>query len=138
MILNRLFDPLWLDADVTLRGGGTAVLQEPLHQGNIVAVGLVDLRCVPFAKTVGADALVTQIVADDPQLFLNCSFCNWENGFRFGDAVSQTVIFDVLLNDKGNCKDSAFAGLLLHHFQTEAISITNDVTEPEFQNVADP
>ena len=66
MILNRLFDPLWLDADVTLRGGGTAVLQEPLDKGDVIAVGLVDLRCVPFAKTVSADALVTQIVADDP------------------------------------------------------------------------
>ena len=137
MILNGLFDPLWLNADVTLRGGGTAVLQKPLNKGDVIAIGLVDLRCVPFAKTVGADALVTQIVADYPQLFLNCSFCNWENGFRFGDAVSQTVIFDVLLNDKGNCKHSAFACLLLHHFQSEAISITNDVAEPKVQNVAD-
>jgi len=25
---------LWFNADVTLRGGGTAVLQKPLHQGN--------------------------------------------------------------------------------------------------------
>ena len=138
MVLYCLFDSLWLDADVTLRGGGTAVLQKPLHQGDVIVVGLVDLCCVPFAKTMGADALVPQIVADDPQLFLNCSFCNWENGIGFRDAVSQTVVLNVLLNDKGNCKDSAFAGLLLHHFQTEAISITNDVTEPEFQNVADP
>ena len=137
MILYRLFDPLWLDADVTLRGGGTAVLQESLDKGDVIAVCLVDLRCVPLAKTVGADPLVTQIVADDPQLFLNCSFCNWENGFRFGDAVSQTVILNVLLNDKGNCKDSAFAGLLLHHFQTEAIAVPYDVAKSEFQNVAD-
>ena len=85
MILNSLFDSLWFNADVTLCGGGTAVLQESLDKGDVVAVGLVDLGCVPFAKTVGADALVTQIVADDSQLFLNCSFCNWENGFRFGD-----------------------------------------------------
>ena len=42
MILNRLFDPLWLDADVTLRGGGTAVLQEPLDKGDVIAVRLVD------------------------------------------------------------------------------------------------
>lgn len=137
MILNGLFDSLWLDADVTLCGGGTAMLQKPLHQGNVIAVGLVDLGCVPFAKTVGADALVTQIVADDPQLFLNCSFCNRENGFRFGDAVSQTVIFDVLLNDKGNCENSAFACLLLHHFQSEAIAVPYDVAEPKFENVAD-
>ena len=137
MLLNRLLNSLWLDADVTLCGSGTAMLQKPLNKGHVIAICLVDLRCIPFAKTVGADALVTQIVADDPQLFLNCSFCNWENGFRFGDAVSQTVIFDVLLNDKGNCKDSAFAGLLLHHFQTEAIAVPYYVAKPEFENVAD-
>ena len=66
VILNRLFDSLWFDADVTLRGGGTAVLQEPLDKGDVIAVCLVDLCCVPFAKTVGANSLVTQIVADDP------------------------------------------------------------------------
>ena len=42
MVLNGLFDPLWLDADVTLCGGGTAVLQEPLDKGNVIAVRLVD------------------------------------------------------------------------------------------------
>ena len=76
MILNGLFNPLWLNADVTLCGGGTAVLQKPLNKGDVIDIGLVDLCRIPFAETVGADALVTQIVADDPQLFLNCSFCD--------------------------------------------------------------
>ena len=58
MILNGLFDPLWLNADVTLRGGGTTVLQQPLDQCNIEAVGRVYLRCVPFAEAVGTDTLV--------------------------------------------------------------------------------
>ena len=30
MTLNRLFNPLWLNADVTLCGGGTAVLKKAL------------------------------------------------------------------------------------------------------------
>ena len=74
MILNGLFDPLRLDANVTLRGGGTAVLQEPLDKGDVIVIRLVDLRCVPLAKTVGTDSLETQIVTDNRQLFLNCSF----------------------------------------------------------------
>ena len=57
MILNSLFDPLWLDADVTLCGGGTAVLQKPLDKGDVIAICLVDFRCIPFAKTVGTDKL---------------------------------------------------------------------------------
>ena len=74
MILNSLFDSLWFNADVTLCGGGTAVLQEPLDKGDVIAVRLVDLRCVPLAKTVGADSIETQIVTDNRQLLLNCSF----------------------------------------------------------------
>lgn len=58
MVLNRLFDPLWFNADVTLRGGGTAVLQQPLHQRNIESVGLIYLRSIPLAKTMGTDTLV--------------------------------------------------------------------------------
>ena len=42
MVLNSLFDPLWLNADVTLRGGGTAVLQESLDKSDVIAVFPVD------------------------------------------------------------------------------------------------
>lgn len=45
------------NSNVTLRDGGGTVLQEPLHKGNVVAVGLVDFRSVPLAKAVCADAL---------------------------------------------------------------------------------
>ena len=55
MILNGLFDALWLNADVPLRGGCAAVLQQSLHKGNIVAVIFVNLRSVPLAEAVGAD-----------------------------------------------------------------------------------
>ena len=55
--LNGSFNSLRLNSNVTLRDGGGAVLQEPLHKGNVVAVGLVDFRSVPLAKAVCADAL---------------------------------------------------------------------------------
>ena len=47
MSLNRLFNPLRLDADITLCDGGGAVLQKPLDKGDVEAVVLVDFRCVP-------------------------------------------------------------------------------------------
>ena len=65
MVLNRLFDPLWLNADVTLGSGSGTVLQQPLHQRNVETVIVVDFRCVPLAEAVGADALIAQIVAHD-------------------------------------------------------------------------
>jgi len=55
MILNCLLNLLRLNADVSLRGGGTAVLKEPLHQCYVKAVCVVDFRCVPLAEAVGTD-----------------------------------------------------------------------------------
>ena len=58
MILNCLLNFLRFNADVPLRGGGTAVLKEPLHQCYVKAVGVVNLCCVPLAEAVGTDTLV--------------------------------------------------------------------------------
>ena len=66
VVLNCLFDLLRFDADVPLCGGCAAVLQQSLNQRNVKSVCVVDLRCIPLAETVGADPLITQIVADDP------------------------------------------------------------------------
>ena len=46
------FDPLRLNANVTLSNGGGAVLEKPLDKGNVVAVGLVDFRGIPLAEAV--------------------------------------------------------------------------------------
>ena len=113
MILNGLFDPLWLDANVTLCGGGTAVLQEPLDKGDVIAVRLVDLRCVPFTKAVSADALIAEIVTDNGKLLLHGSGCDGKEQVIFSDVVSQTVILDILGDDHGNGEDALLAGLLL-------------------------
>ena len=42
MSFNRRLDALRLHADVPLCGGCAAVLQEPLHQGDVVPAALVD------------------------------------------------------------------------------------------------
>ena len=129
MILNRLFDPLWLDADVTLRGGGTAVLQKPLHQGDVIAIGLVDLRCVPFAKTVGTNAIVSQVVTDNRQLLLDGPLGYGEDQFVPADAIAKTVIFNVLLYYKGNGKASAFSCFLFDNLQSVTVAIPDNVTK---------
>ena len=65
MVLDCGFDLLWLNADISLRGGGGTMLQQPLNQRDVVIVFVVDLRRIPFAETVSADALELQIVTDD-------------------------------------------------------------------------
>ena len=38
------------------------MLQEPLDQGNVITVFLVDLRCIPLAEAVRADTLIATLV----------------------------------------------------------------------------
>ena len=72
MSLNRPFNPLRLNADITLRHGGGAVLQKALDQGNVISVCLVNLRRIPLAEAVGADALIAQVITGDGKLLLVC------------------------------------------------------------------
>ena len=116
MILNCLLNFLRLNADVPLRGGCTAVLKEPLHQCYVKAIGIVDFGCVPFAEAVGTDTLVPQIITDNVKLLLHCPLCDRKHKVIPADAVSQTVVLHVLLNDQRNSEDTLFPRLLLHHF----------------------
>ena len=137
MVLNCLLNTLGFDADVPLGGGSGTVLQQPLDKGNVEPVFVVDFRCVPLAEAVGADALKAQIVAHDFQLLLDCPFRNGENQFIAPDAIAQTVVLNVLLNDKGNCENSALARLLLNHFQSVSVCVPHDIARAQFQNIAD-
>ena len=71
MILNRGFEFLLLDPDVALGDCSAAVLQELLDQGHVVAVCLVDLGGKEFPEAVGADALVSEEIADKFQMLLD-------------------------------------------------------------------
>ena len=62
MVLDCGFDFLRLNADVSLRSGGRTMLQQPLHQRDVVIVFVVDLRCIPLTETVGGDSLEVQMV----------------------------------------------------------------------------
>ena len=138
MSLNSCFNPLRLNADVTLGDGGGAVLQESLDKSNVVAVSLVDFRSIPFAETVCADALKTQVGTNDGKLLLNGAFCDRENQVLFTDAVPQTVVLDVLCNDQRDSKHTAFPRLLFYDLKAEAVTIPYNVTGAEFYDVADP
>ena len=89
------------------------MLQEPLDEGDVKAVILVNLRGVPFAEAVGADALVAQTVTDDGELLLNCSCGHREDQVVAAYVVAQTIVFDVLLDDQRDSEDALLACLLL-------------------------
>ena len=70
MAFNSLLHPLGLDSDISLGRGGRSMLQQFLHQCDIVTVGLINIRCVPFSETMRSYALIAQIVTHERKLFL--------------------------------------------------------------------
>ena len=128
MILYCLFDLLRFNANVSLCGTCTAMLKKPLHKCYIVAIGIVDLRCVPFAEAVGTDTLVPQVIADNVKLLLHRPFCDRKHKVVPADAVPQTVIFHVLLNNQRDREHTALAGLLLRDFQPVTIPVPDNIT----------
>lgn len=90
------------------------MLQEPLHKRNIITVALVNLGCIPFPEAVSADALIAKIIADKRKLLLNGPLCDREDKLIRLDAMAQTEVLNVLLDDKRDGEGSALSGLLLN------------------------
>jgi len=132
-----LLYPMRLDADVALCGACGTVLQEPLNKGDVIAIVFVYLCCVPFAEAVSADALIAKVVADNGKLFLYGALCDGEDSLIALDGVSQTVVFYVLSNHKGDSENSALACFLLHDFKPVSVAVSHNVAEPEPENIAD-
>ena len=49
---NCFLNPLWLNTNIPLCDRCAAMLQQPLHQRNIISVGFINLRGVPPVKAV--------------------------------------------------------------------------------------
>ena len=97
MIFNGLLHLPGLDTDVPLGHSCAAVLQELLHQGDVIPVVPVDLRGIELAEAVGADALDVQVVAHQLQLLLDRPLRQREDNGVGGDAVVNAVAADKLI-----------------------------------------
>lgn len=137
MSFNRLLDPLGFDADIALRDGCAAVLQQTLDKGDVETVVFVDLRGVPFAEAVSADALIAEVVTDAGKDLLHFPRRDGEYQITVSDAVAQTVILDVLLNHERDREIALLSRLLLDDGQAEASAVVHNVTGTQTHNVAD-
>ena len=81
-----------------------------LDKGNIIAAVLVNLRGIPLSEAVGADALIAQIIADKAKLLLYGSLADGEDQIAPAYLMAQTVVFNILLNDK---RDGEYAVLII-------------------------
>ena len=137
MSFNRLLDPLGFDADVALRDGCAAVLQQTLDKGDVKAVVLVDFRSVPLAEAVSADSLIAKVITDAGQNLLHFPRRDGENQITVTDAVAQTVILDVLLNHERDREIASLSRLLLDDREAEASAVVHNVTGTQTHDVAD-
>ena len=87
---------------------------------------------------MGADPFVTEIVADDGKLLLDHPRRDGKNELLRSDAVAQTVVFDVLLEHKGNREDTLLPRFLFADGQAETVTVPHDVAKAEADDVADP
>ncbi len=60
-----------------------------MNEGNIKAIGFVNLCRIPLAETVSADPLIPEIIAYHLQLLLDCPFRNGEDALIGAYAVPQ-------------------------------------------------
>ena len=74
MFFNSSFKLLLLYADVLLCNGGTAVLEQLLNKNNVISVVNVYFGCVVLPKAVSTYIFITEIVTNNFQLLLDCSF----------------------------------------------------------------
>ena len=137
MVFYRGLKLLLLDTDISLGDGGAAVLQELLDQGHIIAVGLVNLGCEEFPKTVGADPLEAEEIADKFQMLLNLPLREREKRLVLPDAVVLAVDPDPLIQREGYGKLPLLAGFLLRDGQAVAAAVFDDVRETQAEDIRD-
>ena len=113
MPFNGSLNPLWLYADIPLRNRGTAMLEEPLHKCNIITIVFINFGGIPFSKRVCADALISKSITDKGKLFLYRPLCERKDALCGLDGMPQAIIFNILLNDKGNSEHTLFPCFLL-------------------------
>lgn len=131
MSLDGLLHLPGLDADVPLGDGGTAVLEELLHQGDIVMAVLIDFGGVVLPKTVGTDIPVTQVVADRFQMPLDGPLCHWKNSLLLRNAMVQAVAPDELIEGQRYREHPGLPGFLLCDGQAVALPVLDNVGEAE-------
>ena len=131
MSLDGLLHFPGLDADVSLGNSSAAVLEELLHQGDVIVAVLIDLRCIELPEAVGTDITITQVVADGLEVPLDCPLRQWEDSLLFRDALVQAVAPDELIKRQRNGEHPGLPGLLLRDGQAVAFPIPHDVGEAE-------
>ena len=138
MVLDRGFELFLLDADVALGDRGAAVLQELLDQGDVIAVGLIDLGGEEFPETVGADPGEAKEITDVLQMLLHLALGEREERRVLRDAVILAVDPDPLVQGEGYGELPLLSGFLLGDGEAVAAAVLQDIPKAQAEDVRDP
>lgn len=84
---------------------------------------------------MSSDALKSKVITDKSKLFTDCTFGQIKNLFIFSDSISQTIIFNILLNNKGNCKNSFLFCFPFRYLQSVSVPVPHNIGKPQAQNI---
>lgn len=131
MSLDGLLHFPWLDANVPLGDGSAAVLEELLHQGNVIVAVLIDLGGVVLPEAVGTDVPIAQVVTDGLEMSLDGPLGHREYPLLCLDFLIQAVASDELIERQRNGEHPGLSSLLLCDRQAVAFPVLDDVGEAE-------
>lgn len=137
MVLDSLFYLPLLDSYVPLCDCGTAMLQEMLDKGNVIAAVPVNFGGIELSERVRSYVLDAKIIADDMQLLLDCPFRERKDYLCRSDMVFKAIEFDELIEGHGDGETSGLACFLLGDGKAVSISVFYYVVQSKLQNVGD-
>ena len=80
---------------------------------------------------MGADTLIPQVVAHKMELLLDCPLGDGEKKLGASDAITQSVVLQILLDDEGDCENTLLACFLLHDGKPIPVAVLHYIGKPE-------
>lgn len=134
-------DPLRFDADIPLGRRWRAVLQQPLNQGDVLPVVVVDTGGKKFSEGMGADLVIvrSQVVAYQGKVILDGAFRDRKDYIVCANFVFNTVALQISVEFYRHSKGSFLFGLLFDEIQPIPPAVPDDVAQCQFSgDVGDP
>lgn len=138
VLLQRLFHLLAGDSDISLGYGNGAMLEQFLHQDDIIVVIPVDLRSEKLPEGMGPYVLIAQIISDLLQMLLYCPFRDREYDIVPANTVFQAVDLHKLIDHEGYREGPLLLRLLFGNVQPIPGSVFDDIAQAQSEDVLYP
>ena len=109
-----------------------------MDKDDVMTIPLVNICSIPFAEAVSADVGIAENVTDCFQIALDLPHMDWKQKSIGGDLFRSGVIAEKVVNIIGYGERPPLPRLFLGDVQTVAVSVSDDVTKPQPEDIPDP